>query len=370
MQSSSAVAVRVGAFAVIAVLLLLFLSVSVTKVKFTKSDYQLVASFRQATGLEPGSKVTLRGVPVGLVSSLEWQPTELRVRTILDINREIKIPENAFATVKSASILGGTIVNIDFDDEAALADQRYLAQGANIAVRDSKTIDDAIEQLAALGEDGSKLFKTMDEGSKEVVGKLNTMLDENRDNIKTTTASFAEAGPKLNSLAGRLDELSAKVQAGEGTVGKLFQSDELYNKIDSIASDVKEVSSQVKSGEGTLGKLIYEDKIATEAESTFRKLGEASDNINSILGENRESIRKFAQSLGDLGPKIQNTVDNFEEISRKINTGDGTLGKLVNDGELFDEAKKAFSQVAESFEGSEEQGVVRSFFGLIFGALV
>lgn len=370
MQSSSGTAVRVGAFAVIGVLLLLVLSISVTKVSFGAKSYQVVAKFRQATGLEPGSKVTLRGVPVGLVRSMEWEATNLRVKTVLDIESQIKIPRNAYAVVKSASILGGTVVNIDFDDAAALANQEYLAQGAELATQESRTIDDAIEQLTALGEDGSKLFRSMDEGSKEVVNKLNTMLDENRENIKATTKALADAGPKIDSVATKLDDITGKVQRGEGTIGKLFADTKLYDDVTKISTDVKDITDKVRSGEGTVGKLIFEDKIANEAEATFRKLGDASDNINSIVGENRESIREFVKSLGDVGPKLKSTIDNFEEVSRKINSGEGTLGKLVNDSAVFDEAKKAFGQVSESFEGAEEQGVVRSFFGLIFGALV
>ncbi|MDX2175855.1 MAG: MlaD family protein [Candidatus Sumerlaeia bacterium] len=368
MKSSSPIAVRVGIFMTLGLILLLGLSISVGNFTFAKKSYRMQAFFRETPGIEVGSRVTLRGVPIGQVNSMEWAPTRLRVRVELLIERDYQVPDNAFATVKSASLLGGTVVNIDFDESVAIAS--FLSDGSEIETRASISIDDAIAQVATFGEEGTKLFRSFSDGQESTFEKINEILDENRENIRRTTESFADVGPKVGQLADRLNELTASVQEGEGTMGALFKHRELYDNLLKVSEDAKEISGAIREGEGTLSKLVYDDAIATEAENAFAKLGDAATRVDDLVGRNSEDIDNFVKSLGDASPRIDRVIANLDEITTKINSGDGTLGKLVNDGSLFDDIKKAVNQVGESFESSEEQSVVRSFFSLMFGALV
>ena len=56
-------------------------------------------------------------------------------------------------------------------------------------------------------------------------------------------------------------------------------------------------------------------------------------------------------------------------IARSVREGQGTLGKLVNDPALYDDAKKTVNEVRSAVEDFREQAPVSTFGGLIFGAL-
>jgi phospholipid/cholesterol/gamma-HCH transport system substrate-binding protein len=110
--------------------------------------------------------------------------------------------------------------------------------------------------------------------------------------------------------------------------------------------------------------------MTAEAKAIMADLQRAARQIEEAVAENREGFANLVATLSETGPRIEEAIRNFNEVSRKINEGNGTIGKLVNDPALYEDAKKAFNQVGESFESSEEQGVFRSFFGILFGALI
>ena len=182
--------------------------------------------------------------------------------------------------------------------------------------------------------------------------------------------AFARVGPKVEVLADRMNEMTEFMQSGQGTIGALYANQDLFEKIRTFADTASDAAVKVKSGEGTLGALIYKDDVANEARTLMTDLQRAAQQVESAVGENREGFRSLIAALSDASPKFETTMNNFNEVSSKINRGDGTLGKLVNDPTLYNDAQRAVNQVGESFESGEEQGVFRSFLGLIFGALI
>lgn len=369
MEQQSPIALRVGIFATIAVLLLLGLSLSVTGTTLGGKSYEVVAYFKSAAGLETGSRVALRGVPIGQVRTLSWDPQRLRVRTVLRVKEEFRIPRGAYAVVRPSSLLGGVFVDISFDDAQALS-PTLLAQGDELETRDIRSIDDAIQEVAAFGASGTKLFESVDQNQRQLVAKVNAVIDENRENIRAATTQLAELGPKAQEIMERISSLTRQVDEGQGTLGALWKDKSLYDQFQQLGRDAKEIAQQIRSGEGSIGKLIYDDTLAKEAQALLTKIGNAADQVQATVGENREPLNKLMIALSNAGPKIEGTLTNFEQISAKVNRGEGTLGKLVNDPSLYEDTKRAVNQVGESFEGGEEQGVIRSFFGILFGALI
>ena len=62
-------------------------------------------------------------------------------------------------------------------------------------------------------------------------------------------------------------------------------------------------------------------------------------------------------------------ITRLNRVAQKIDQADGTLGKLVNDKSLYDEAKKAMKNVNQAAEGIKEQTPV-SMIGVIGSTLV
>jgi phospholipid/cholesterol/gamma-HCH transport system substrate-binding protein len=86
----------------------------------------------------------------------------------------------------------------------------------------------------------------------------------------------------------------------------------------------------VRKGEGTLGQLIYSDKLINNLSSTIssvdRTLGELSTAATEVTG----SVVAFADTAKDLASRVRGIAQNIE-------SGKGTLSKLINDDSLYRE---------------------------------
>jgi len=159
--------------------------------------------------------------------------------------------------------------------------------------------------------------------------KLDRLVSENHDKVTATMTN--------------LQEITSKVNSGEGTIGRLVNDPQLYNELVSTVQDIKNAAAgakdfmanaqgiidQVKSGQGTLGALIYDD----------------------TTGEN-----------------IKATVANFRAVSDKIANGEGTLGKLINDDQLFQSAQSTLKKADRALDGMSDSGPITAV-GIVANSL-
>jgi phospholipid/cholesterol/gamma-HCH transport system substrate-binding protein len=81
---------------------------------------------------------------------------------------------------------------------------------------------------------------------------------------------------------------------------------------------------------------------ASQAGEAIRKLNAAVDKFSDAmldaktLGDLKAGVRNFS----DLGGKLQGSADRLNAILARVQKGEGTFGKLVNDPELHDELKR------------------------------
>ncbi len=369
MQQNASLAVKVGIFFTLGVIIIMGLSLRVGDNPFRNDRYEILADFRQATGIEPGTGVQLRGVPIGRVESMDWNPTNYKVRVVLSIKDKYKIPQNAVAKVQLSSLLGGNFVNITFE-EGEPAEMTYLSEADTIKTLDTPSIDEVLGTVAELSGETENLIKNLNDNQEKTMAKINAVIDENKDYLGRTSEQFAELGPKLNNIADRLQNFTSSLEGGEGTLGKLYADTELYEDMRSFMDSAKQIGDKINSGEGDLGKLINGDEMITEAKTIMEDLQRAAREVEGAVAENREGLRKMLDAMGDAAPRIEVAIANLKEVSDKINSSTGTIGRLVNDPSLYEDAQRAINQVSESFESGEEQGVFRSFLGVIFGALI
>ncbi len=87
-------------------------------------------------------------------------------------------------------------------------------------------------------------------------------------------------------------------------------------------------------------------------------LGEAGDNVDQILMSIKETTNKISRGEGTVGKLISedDVYNDIKSIADKIAKGEGTVGKLVNDRALYDDIKKLFGDLQQMVE--ENRGKV------------
>ncbi|MEQ8350390.1 MAG: MlaD family protein [Leptospiraceae bacterium] len=101
----------------------------------------------------------------------------------------------------------------------------------------------------------------------------------------------------------------------------------------------------------------------------YQLTSSSGDNYVDLKGESSgDPIAGFSELIAENRADLRRTVQNVAEITDKINRGDGTIGKLINDQELHNnattlvtEAQVVVREVRESLEDTREQAPVTSF---------
>jgi phospholipid/cholesterol/gamma-HCH transport system substrate-binding protein len=289
------------------------------------------------------------------------------------IFKDAVIRQDAVASIQLRSLLGTYFIHLSHGSAGspAASDQTVLQSeeivDVNAVMRVVASLGDKVGGLVGGAE---KLISSVDENQKTFFTKVNGLIDENRENVKTVSESFAKAAPKVEGFFDSVSQITTALNEGEGTIGKLFKDDTLYQSIRTAAGNLEEISARMKTGEGTLGKLIYDEELANQLDDTFKNVNTASTSLREALDANSKDLNELINSLKKMTPNIEEAVTNFVEVSRKVNSDAGTLGKLINDPQLYDEARSAVTQIRKTFEEGEEQSVLRTFLGVFFGSMI
>jgi len=165
---------------------------------------------------------------------------------------------------------------------------------------------------------------------------VSTELLASGDTITATPA------PGLNELAGTLGDQAGRVL--EQT--RMLLSDSLISNVHSAA--------------GSLAAGMEDVQVLLDREATA--LQELIDSLNKAAGELAEAaaspeidrtlanIDTLTTRLAAAGDDLDSASQSLASILRKVDEGDGTLGKMVNDGELYDRLTAATESILVASE--------------------
>ena len=76
-------------------------------------SYEVTAKFRKVNGLNAGADVRVAGVKVGRVVSIQLDPATYKALAVLSVDNSVELTEDAFASIDTEGLLGGTFVDLD-----------------------------------------------------------------------------------------------------------------------------------------------------------------------------------------------------------------------------------------------------------------
>lgn len=102
----------VGCFVLVGLLAVLYLAVQVGGTRFFGSDsYQVQARFSSASGVNPGSRIEIAGVPVGSVKEISLNDKFYAI-AILELPNRIQLDDDTIASVKTAGLIGDRFIEL------------------------------------------------------------------------------------------------------------------------------------------------------------------------------------------------------------------------------------------------------------------
>jgi len=335
---------RLGIFFALALVVAVVILELIGGTNFFKGGYEITANFKNAQELKRGDLVKMAGVEIGRVEGLGLQTdadgvTRARVTMKIRKDEKIVIRSDSKAIIKFTGLMGQNFVAIEGGTAtAAKMEKGALETGEQ---PDLSVIMSKLEGVATGIEGLTKSFST--EGFSTLLGPLTDFLTQSKQPLLNTITNF--------------QLLSANLVQGKGTVGQLLNNDSFYNAALGAATNLQAASSDVKS-------------LMTNANN-------AITHVDSILGEARGIIDKVNSGQGTLGKLTTDDtlyrettalVANLNAIAGKINRGEGSVGKLLNNDEFYRNAKLSLQKLDKATEGLEDQGPL-SILGIAVNSL-
>ena len=298
--------IKVGILAVVSGAILYFGFNYLKGLDIFSPDNTYVVEYNNINGLVQSDRVLINGFQVGQVSQISLDPADYRrIIVRLSVNKEIILREGTTAKLTQTDVLGSKAI------ELLVNTSGEVLQSGDTLISE---IDKGITEL--LTEEGLSAANSL----TSTVNKINTALQPLIDGADDIRASMANVKKITNKWVDLSDQMG-------GTIEQLELRAEYV--ADSIAMALGSISA---------------------AADSFKALG---DSLSTIDIKSRLE-------------KIDETLETFNAITSKINSGEGTIGQLMTNDSLYHSLNSMLSNLDSLFidmENNPKRYVHFSLFG-------
>ena len=234
-----------------------------------------------AEGLLEAAPITVNGFQVGQVREINYDYQKNKITIMLAMNKEMKVPEGSTINMVSG-LLGGTSLVLKLGDGPAMKTGSYIPT--------------------------SELPGLMDHVTDNVMPMVSEMLpkvDSIMSNVNGLTSD-----PALLAALARLDGITRQLNASAQQITILMNG--LNRSVPGVMSNVNGITSNLNGATGNI----------TDFSATLKQMP-----LDSTI-----------QALNA-------TLANLQSLSQQLNDKNSSLGKIINDRELYDNANHAIASL-------------------------
>lgn len=276
---------KIGIIAVVALVLLFFGFSFLRGKNIFHKETQMYAVYDDVLGLKKSNPVVINGLQVGKITDIDGGRNMRRLLVTITFSEDVDIPDNSVAVI-NPNLLGSPTLEIQLGNA-----NTYKEHGDTIlTVASSGAIDEALKVLNPVLYEVRNAVKSLDSVLHIVTTTFDPSVKSNiRDiisNMNLISESFTNSARSLevmmNPETGALGQSLSNINLFTANLTKNNQT------VDSILRNIKTTSNQIAALD----------------------LKQSADSLNIA-------------------------IQNFRQISEKINSTDGSLGRLLNDEKLY-----------------------------------
>lgn len=258
------------------------------------------ARYEQVNGVQNAAAVMIRGVKIGKVSEIRVSPDDpTSVEVVLSIPRSYRLPVDSEAKIFSTSIMGSKAIEIVLGSSPEI-----LESGSNINSGYTK-------DLMAVADSELDYYKdkitTLVENFNTTLKSLNSLVDNNNKSITEALAHLNSITAGLDGAIGKDKQQLADIVASIDKFTKALSEnsahiDSIMTNVDSVTSALAEknageslgeslaelnsVLAKINGGEGTVGRLMCDEQL-------YANLTQASANLSALLADLKEHPKRY-----------------------------------------------------------------------------
>lgn len=286
---------KIGFFAVTVIVASFFIINYLRGEDIFNREIEITSRYQNVEGLVPSAPVYIKGYKAGKVSEVNYDAVNGDFEVVCSVMKEFAIPEDSRMTIYSVDIMGGKGVRIDLGSSDS-----YIVDGGALAPSFEAGLMDGLEAgIAPLLE---KVTSAMDSLAVTVSGVNKLLADGNQAHFANTLAHMERTMSDLSSVAasvgGKSQELESFIVNMESLSGKFSniadKADSTMTSVASIASSIsgsdleavissfKDLLENMNDPDGTIGKLFVDNSVY--------------DSVNALLSDVDSLVRKIQEN--------------------------------------------------------------------------
>ena len=302
---------------------------------FGVGTYTLYVPFPRAPGIQEGTPVRKSGIRIGKVRHV--QLTEEGVLVAMDIDDQYGIATHERCQISSSNILGDAVMEFVPTRQPRKSDKLFSP---------GETLPEGIVQVNPL-----------------------EMITQLEGNLRGAIASFTGAGESLQGAGHQVEALAATINSylvnNREQLGSTLDKTELaIENFSNTMSSLNTILGDEKLAEDLRKAMADLPTLITEARTMMASIDGAATQLDGAAAQAKTTIGNFdgfATTLSEQGPilfdnlnnglvKLGTSLDKLSAFGDTLSNDEGTIGKLLNDPELYDNLSEAICNVKAATE--------------------
>jgi phospholipid/cholesterol/gamma-HCH transport system substrate-binding protein len=285
-----------GAFVLLTLFVVLFTVAMVGRGKnWFRKHVTYYTTFQEGYNLISGSRVKLFGTDIGKVTDVVLTAdNKVRIEIKVLAAYASRIRTDSVAVVESPTFIGSEYIAILPGGKGVLIEPQ-----SEIPTREKKKFADYLEEY-------------------ELEKKLNQIGDIIADLSKITSQLRESEGPLIGTMT-NIQSVTRTLKAGEGTLGKMIQSDELYQKLKNELENLDDVLTSLSNSGSNFEQISGNiKKMSQNLESATRNAPEMAGNLEEILDRMLRISVLLEEAMTDVPEISRQAREGMREVNRLL----------------------------------------------------
>jgi phospholipid/cholesterol/gamma-HCH transport system substrate-binding protein len=284
---------RIGLFVTVAILVFFAGFYFLKGSNVFSREYTYYAYYDNVQGLQPSAAVQIKGLQVGKVTEIHLNGGD-RVQVVIAIKKKVRLPQGTVAKLTSLDLLGNKGINLDLGTSSEMV------------------------------EDEAKLPSTTEGG---MIDKISVEVTPLLQDVRKVVNNIDSVLVSVNNI------FSPQARA------------DLQNSISALHVSMENFSSLSQRLNGQSVALAH---VIQNADKITTNLANNNENIDQTLKNLRTTTDKLSRaSIDAMVGNVDKAAGNLNDVLRKINNNEGSMGLLVNDKNLYNNLTSTLAELTK-----------------------
>lgn len=297
---------KVGLLAIVAIGILIWGYTFLKGKNLFDRSTVIYVEYDNVEGLTASTPVRVNGFKVGIVGDVYLKEDYSgKIMVALDLTEDLNIAKNqVVAVIETTSFMGGKQINLIFPP-GHCGENDCLQNGDTIRGEMRSMIVSMVPEANTLLPKLEEILVTLDKTVKEFGNSLNggnvdSKINQSLNDVTQTLTNLNATSKNLRNLTGSMEQ-----------------------KVDGILTDMNDITTSLKGSNSDIQKTLTNTATFTDNLRTV--------DLNKTLGGADDAVGELKQTLNTL----DNTVAELQTTLKKVNSGEGTLGKLITEDKMY-----------------------------------